>query len=179
MANLEDCEKKPRKAHLLNSEFPGWLAEKCARHSIKLVHISTDAVFDAPKNGKYSETDIPHPLSVYAQSKWLVSWQCGRLTKMPWAAREFLWLQSSGQRSLANLSAQSGNGTSIKGFTDVFFSPLYVIDLVEYLMHCVKKSWQVVSSVQFGIITNMILGCVSPCLQPERRFDLAYYRVRC
>lgn len=35
----------------------------------KIIHISTDYVFDGAKNGSYIETDKPNPLSIYGKSK--------------------------------------------------------------------------------------------------------------
>jgi dTDP-4-dehydrorhamnose reductase len=52
----------------LNSAFPGRLAELCRELRLRLVHYSTNYVFDGRK-GEYLETDAPNPLSVYARSK--------------------------------------------------------------------------------------------------------------
>src|SRR5262245_12121985 len=49
LANLEECEKHPDQAHKLNAEFPGDLANACAKRNIRFVHLSTDAVFDGTK----------------------------------------------------------------------------------------------------------------------------------
>ena len=68
-ANVDACESDPLGARLLNAEFPGELAELCAKCSVRMLHISTDAVFDGTKNGIYNENDAPNPLGVYAQTK--------------------------------------------------------------------------------------------------------------
>jgi dTDP-4-dehydrorhamnose reductase len=68
LANLDACEADPALAHRLNSEVPGELAAIAVEIGARLVHISTDAVFDGQK-GDYSEEDAPNPLSVYARSK--------------------------------------------------------------------------------------------------------------
>lgn len=36
----------------------------------KIIHISTDYIFDGTKNGSYVETDHPNPLSIYGKSKY-------------------------------------------------------------------------------------------------------------
>jgi len=38
-------------------------------YNFKIIHISTDYVFDGKKNKPYNETDVPKPLSVYGKSK--------------------------------------------------------------------------------------------------------------
>ena len=68
MANVDDCEKQPDDAKRVNAILPGEIAETAKKHGIKMVHISTDAVFDGQK-GNYGEAEIPNPLSVYALTK--------------------------------------------------------------------------------------------------------------
>ena len=68
MANVDACESNPELAQIVNAELPGIIAEACKRHSIQLIQISTDAVFDGAK-GNYVEEDEPNPLSVYARTK--------------------------------------------------------------------------------------------------------------
>src|SRR5512143_2980412 len=46
MANVDACEADPEQARKMNSELPAKLAAYVARGGARLVHISTDAVFD-------------------------------------------------------------------------------------------------------------------------------------
>jgi len=46
MANVDACENNPAQARLVNAELPGTIDAACKRHRVRLVHISTDAVFD-------------------------------------------------------------------------------------------------------------------------------------
>ena len=55
LANLEECEKHPGQARILNTELPRELADACARRKIKFVHLSTDAVFDGTREDAYTE----------------------------------------------------------------------------------------------------------------------------
>jgi dTDP-4-dehydrorhamnose reductase len=52
----------------LNAVFPGELAAEAARRGIRMVHFSTDAVFDGTI-GCYTETDQPNPINHYAFTK--------------------------------------------------------------------------------------------------------------
>lgn len=45
------------------------LAEVCAHHSIHLIHVSTDFVFDGAKDGAYVEDDATSPLEWYGETK--------------------------------------------------------------------------------------------------------------
>ncbi|GAP19960.1 SDR family oxidoreductase [Leptolinea tardivitalis] len=135
MADIDSCEKQPEQAELVNSVVPGVLADICDKQDIRLVHLSTDAVFDGTR-GDYLETDSPHPLSVYAQTK--LKGEQAVLDACPDAivARvNFYGWSLTGKRSLAeffynNLSA----GHTVNGFTDVEFCPLFVNHLADLLM---------------------------------------------
>lgn len=68
---VDDLEADPDLALKVNSLGPRHLAAACRRLGAKLVHISTDYIFDGAKAGPYLEWDPPHPLSVYGRSKLL------------------------------------------------------------------------------------------------------------
>ncbi|MCO4799731.1 MAG: SDR family oxidoreductase [Colwelliaceae bacterium] len=54
----------------MNSLLPHQLASLCDGHSCKLIHFSTDCVFDG-KKGLYTETDLPDARDLYGRSKFL------------------------------------------------------------------------------------------------------------
>ena len=71
ITNVDGCEDSPELAFRVNGEAPGTLAMLCSRFGTRLVHFSTDYVFDGMKAGPYSEEDPTNPLSVYGKSKLL------------------------------------------------------------------------------------------------------------
>jgi dTDP-4-dehydrorhamnose reductase len=68
---VDQAETEREAAWRANVEGPRVLAEACARRGIRLVHLSTDYVFDGrrPPPQPYVETDPPHPLSWYGRTK--------------------------------------------------------------------------------------------------------------
>lgn len=60
----------PIQAIRVNALFPHQLAQICSRMQIKLIHISTDCVFDGSK-GNYRESDLPSPTDLYGRTKLL------------------------------------------------------------------------------------------------------------
>jgi dTDP-4-dehydrorhamnose reductase len=66
---VDRAESEPELARAINSESVSVLAHEAARLGISLIHFSTDYVFDGSKPGAYLETDRPHPLGVYGQTK--------------------------------------------------------------------------------------------------------------
>ncbi len=69
MTNVDACERQPLVANRVNATGPELVARSCRKAEAKLVHVSTDYVFDGSKNRKYTEEDVPRPISVYGQSK--------------------------------------------------------------------------------------------------------------
>ena len=66
---VDKAESEPEKAELINVIGAKNLAEACKNFNAKLIHISTDFVFDGSKNAPYNETDLPNPKGVYGQTK--------------------------------------------------------------------------------------------------------------
>ncbi len=66
---VDDAENETDLAQAINGSGPGVLAEEARQMDAALVHYSTDYVFDGSKGAPYLETDMPHPLNTYGDSK--------------------------------------------------------------------------------------------------------------
>jgi len=66
---VDAAEADPAPAFAVNADGPANLAWACSRAGARLVHYSTNYVFDGSAVEPYSETDEPRPLSAYARSK--------------------------------------------------------------------------------------------------------------
>jgi dTDP-4-dehydrorhamnose reductase len=161
LANVDACEADPALARQLNTELPAKLASHVARGGARMLHVSTDAVFDGER-GSYCEDDTTNPLSVYAQTK--LDGEIAVSQAYPGAiiARVNLFGWSmSGSRSLGefffnNLKA----GKKVKGFTDVFFCPLLANDLAQIMEEMLSRglkglyhvvSGECISKYEFGV----------------------------
>ena len=67
--NVDACETERERAFLINAEAPGVLAEICNAKTARLIHFSTDYVFDGQKRAPYTEEDQANPISLYGESK--------------------------------------------------------------------------------------------------------------
>ena len=67
--NVDRCETERAEAFALNAEAPRVLAEVCDGGGARLIHISTDYVFDGERAEPYREEDEARPISVYGESK--------------------------------------------------------------------------------------------------------------
>ena len=66
--DVDGCEADPGRARRINLELVRILAAVCSAAGTRLVHLSTDYVFDG-RGGPYSEADEPNPLSHYGRIK--------------------------------------------------------------------------------------------------------------
>ncbi len=66
---VDKAESEPTLAHAINAEAPRQLALAARACGARLVHYSTDYVFDGTKPGPYREDDPTAPHSVYGRSK--------------------------------------------------------------------------------------------------------------
>jgi dTDP-4-dehydrorhamnose reductase len=68
LPTIETCLAEPSRTKALNTEVPKKLAQLCFHLGAKLVHLSTDTVFDGV-TGNYQPTDHPKPLNLYGETK--------------------------------------------------------------------------------------------------------------
>ncbi|MBX7152593.1 dTDP-4-dehydrorhamnose reductase [bacterium] len=67
--DVPGCELDDQKAFTVNALGAKHVAAGCAKAKSKLIHISTDYVFDGNENQPYSETSLCRPVNVYGLSK--------------------------------------------------------------------------------------------------------------
>lgn len=71
MTNVDGCETALETAMKVNAIGPRNLSRSCKKVNAKIVHISTDYVFNGEKNIPYCEWDMCAPQSIYGKSKHL------------------------------------------------------------------------------------------------------------
>lgn len=67
---VDKAESEKEIAFAINKNAAGYIAEACNNTGAKLVHISTDFIFDGTASSPLKETDTAKPLGVYGASKW-------------------------------------------------------------------------------------------------------------
>ena len=66
---VDKAESEQELAHLINSQAPEVMAIEAKRFGARLIHYSTDYVFDGAGSAPYKETDATHPINVYGITK--------------------------------------------------------------------------------------------------------------
>lgn len=176
LAGVDACEEAPDLARRLNAELPGSLAAAAARGGARLLHVSTDAVFDG-RRGDYGEEDAPNPLSVYARTKLEGERAVAEADPQALIARVNLFGWSlSGRRGLAEwFLARLQAGERTPGFVDVYFCPLLANHLADLffrmlatgltgLYHVVSSSC--LSKHDFGVALARRFGLDESLIQP-------------
>ena len=142
LTNIEACEKKPVEAFKLNSKLPGIVANACNLTNTKLIHISTDHLFD-DQNNLYSEEDEVKLLNVYAKSKYegelevLTNYQSSIICRT-----NFFGYGPSHKNSFSEWIEESAkNNEKIVLFKDVFFNPVSGGNLAFFAHHLLDNNY--------------------------------------
>jgi dTDP-4-dehydrorhamnose reductase len=101
--NVDICEQAEDQALATNVRAVKRLAERCRATGAKLVHMSTNYVFDGTRDEPYSEHDQPNPRSVYALSK-----LAGEYAARGYAPRALI-VRSAGLYGLHGSASKGGN----------------------------------------------------------------------
>jgi len=66
---VDKAESEPELSNAINHLAVANFAQMAKDKNIKLIHVSTDYVFDGTNHKPYVESDVPNPQSVYGQTK--------------------------------------------------------------------------------------------------------------
>lgn len=142
--NVDGAESDPEGAHLLNVVGPGNLAQACADADARLVHLSTDYVFDGKFDGglprPYEIDDTTAPLGEYARSK-----HEGELAIRGTAAAativrtSLVYTGGAGSDFIAFMRRCANGAGTVDVVDDLTGSITYVRDLVAALLEIAEK----------------------------------------
>ena len=150
------AEEQSDLAYAVNAEGPKNLALICKEYQVKLVHISTDFVFDGQKRTPYLETDSPNPLGVYGASKWLGERNIQKNMNEYFIIRTS-WLYSEyGNNFIKTMLKFSETREEISIVSDQIGSPTYAGDLAEAIIKIVLSS-----STIYGVYHYSNSGAIS------------------
>jgi len=127
-----EVAKDPLLVLPINAMFPHRLSKLCSLINARLIHVSTDCVFNGRK-GMYSESDISDAEDLYGKSKYI-----GELHDLPYAVTLRTSIIGHELNSTASLVdwflSQSG---TVKGYSKAIFSGLPTVELTRVIMDLV------------------------------------------
>jgi dTDP-4-dehydrorhamnose reductase len=138
LTNVDYCESHRDEAFLVNAQCPRLLAEICSEKSARLIHISTDYVFDGKQDAPYIEEDLPTPLSVYAESKLAGEEEVLGVSPKNLVVR-LSWVFGPDKPSFIDQIIQRAReNETVTAVADKFSSPTYTIDAANWL----RLAWE-------------------------------------
>lgn len=140
LTGVEDCERSPDKAYELNGYLPGKLGEITFNNNVKLIHISTDHLFDG-KAYKYNEDSDVNPLNVYAKSKYVGEQEVLKNNKKALVIRtNFFGNGPDYKFSFSDKIINSlVNKNKLYLFDNVYYTPIHVKELANLTLQLLKK----------------------------------------
>jgi dTDP-4-dehydrorhamnose reductase len=141
--NVDLCEREEDRSFEVNATAVKRLAQACEPIGAKLVHFSTNYVFDGTGDEPHEEDDRPAPRSVYAISK-LAGEQCA-LAYAPAA----LVIRTAGLYGLQGSASKGGNFVTrvvararehgeIRMVADQWLTPTFTMDLAQAVVASVE-----------------------------------------
>ena len=139
--NLELLEKNPEIGECINAVGPKNLAKVAFKNKIRLIHISTDSIFDG-NNSMYSEEDIPNPINEYGKTKLLGEKYIQDIMKDYVILRtNFFGINDNGTGLLNWIIEKLSQKEEITGFDDVIFNPLEISNLSKMIVEISKSNF--------------------------------------
>ncbi|WP_309609607.1 dTDP-4-dehydrorhamnose reductase [Flavobacterium sp.] len=134
---VDKAETETEKAHAINVLGSKYLAIACKNNKVKLIHISTDFVFDGTSAKPYLETDTTNPLGVYGATKLK-----GELEIMHNMSDYFIirtsWVYSQfGNNFMKTMLRLASERDSLNIVSDQIGSPTNAVDLAKAIMNIV------------------------------------------
>lgn len=167
--NVDNAEKEIKKARKLNELAVQNLVEICQENNIKLIHISTDYVFDGETNKPYVESDPTNPLSTYGRTK-LAGEKKIINSNIDGIIIRTSWLYSSyGKNFVKTMIKLAENNSIIKVVNDQFGCPTYAKDLAETCLKILLKNKKISSKNKLYHFSN--IGMISWFMFAEKIFN--------
>jgi len=130
---VDPAEEQPSEAADLNRGFVAGLAHCIRGSSIRMVHYSTDFVFDGAKQTPYSVEDAPNPESVYGATKLAGEQALGILPPEQYCIVRTAWLFGPGRKNFVSTILDAcRKRDSINVVHDQIGSPTYTRDLAQW-----------------------------------------------
>jgi dTDP-4-dehydrorhamnose reductase len=129
---VDQAEEERDACFAVNALGPAYLAQACSMAGKRLLHISTDFVFDGSKGSPYVEDDPTEPLGAYGESK-----REGEKGALPFGARivRTSWLFGpSGKSFPRTILGAWQAGRPLRVVADQMGTPTYTPDLARGLV---------------------------------------------
>ena len=137
---VDTAETEVDKAKEINQEGALFLAEACKVNAVKLIHISTDFVFDGNQTSFYTEDDVTEPLGVYGITKLAGEDEIARTLSEHIIIRTS-WLYSEhGSNFMKTMIRLGAERDTLNVVCDQLGTPTYGGDLAALIIRMIDKN---------------------------------------
>jgi dTDP-4-dehydrorhamnose reductase len=137
MTAVDLCESEEDKAYQVNALGPKYLAAAADRLKSKLVHVSTDYIFDGQATEQYTESSITNPISVYGRTK-----LAGDEFVLAHCHKAFIlrtaWVYGEGKNFVKTMLRLSESGNKVRVVSDQYGSPTSALELARVILYLME-----------------------------------------
>ncbi len=139
LTSVDGCEVRREEARLTNSAAPGVIAAFCRSLGRRLIHISSDYVFDGAERSPRRETDPTAPCNHYGQTK--LDGERAVLAADPSAlVVRVSWLFGRDKESFPDMILRKAlEEDEVRAVNDKWSSPSYADDLADWLLTLILR----------------------------------------
>jgi dTDP-4-dehydrorhamnose reductase len=168
---VDDCEDNREMAFEINGKAPGYMAQGCAITGSKLIHYSTDYIFNGSKK-EYFEADEPDPINVYGQSKLMGELSIIENMKNYRIIRTSWLFGKHGKNFVDAMLKLSKDMSAVKVVNDQFGKPTYAYDLAKKTEEIIGLAPGIYHITNEGVCSwfefaSAIIGNAVPCTSKE------------
>lgn len=137
---VDKAEEDKDLAYLINAKGPENLAKACQKHNCRLIHISTDYVFDGTSHIPYIESMETNPPSVYGQTKLagehaiLANTDSAIIIRTSWLYSEY------GNNFLKTMLKYGAERNELRVIFDQIGTPTYAGDLANCILKIIESN---------------------------------------
>jgi dTDP-4-dehydrorhamnose reductase len=143
---VDRAETDQEITYKINAEAVGLIAKQCHQFNTKLIHISTDYVFNGDATQPYKPDDATDPVNYYGYTKWLGE-QLALNNNPDTIVIRTSWVYSSyGANFVKTMLRLMKERNEISVVNDQFGSPTFAKDLAEAIFEIVNSEWSTVNS---------------------------------
>ena len=150
---VDDAEAHEPEATEINGEAVRRLGEAAAQVGARVLHISTEYVFDGTLGRPYRETDTPHPQGAYGRSK-LAGERLLEASGASWTVVRTQWLYGGGPSFVRTMWNRATAGQASRVVNDQWGAPTHVAGLAAVIWRLVGEGRSGMYHAAAGGLTN-------------------------
>lgn len=136
--DVDGAETQPEQAFAVNATGPRLLARECARSGVRLIHLSSDYVFDGRATEPIGENEQPAPLSIYGSSKLAGEWEVRNAGTRHCIVRTSGLYGRDGPNFVLTILRRAAGAAELHVVADQVTAPTSTTDLARALLRLVE-----------------------------------------